>query len=157
MKIKILLIGKTNASYLKVGSEFYLKKIKHYCSVEYHEIPDLKQTKNISVNEQKIKEGILILQKIQSSDTIILLDEKGKTYTSVEFSKYINNYLSSSVKQLTFIIGGPYGFSDEVYKRANALISLSAMTFSHQMVRLFFLEQLYRSFTILHNEPYHHS
>lgn len=157
MKIKILLIGKTNVPYLKIGSEFYLKKLIHYCDIDYLEIPDLKQTKNISINEQKVKEGKLILQKIQSSDTIILLDEKGKTYTSVEFSKYINNYMSSSLKQLTFVIGGPYGFSDEVYKRADALISLSAMTFSHQMVRLFFLEQLYRSFTILHNEPYHHS
>lgn len=157
MKIKILLIGKTNASYLKEGCEFYLKKIHHYCNIEFHEIPDLKQTKNISVNEQKIKEGKLILQKIQSSDTLILLDEKGKTYSSIEFSKYINNHLLSSVKQLIFVIGGPYGFSDEVYKRADDLISLSAMTFSHQMIRLFFLEQIYRVFTILHNEPYHHS
>lgn len=157
MKIKIILIGKTNASFIKEGCEFYLKKIKHYCNIEYHEIPDLKQTKNISINEQKIKEGKLILQKIQSSDSLTLLDEKGKTYSSIEFSKYINNHLLSSVKQLIFVIGGPYGFSDEVYKRSDALISLSAMTFSHQMVRLFFLEQIYRGFTILHNEPYHHS
>ena len=156
MKIKIILMGKTDASFLKEGCEIYLKKLIHYCNLEYNEIPDLKRTKNMTINEQKIKEGKLILQKIQASDTLILLDEKGKIYTSVEFSKFMNNYFLSSVKQLNFVIGGPYGFSDEVYNRANTIVSLSAMTFSHQMVRLLFLEQIYRAFTILNNEPYHH-
>lgn len=157
MKIKIILLGKTDATYLKEGCDFYLRKINHYCPIEYIEIPDLKRIKTCSIHEQKNKEGNLILQKIQASDTIILLDEKGKSFTSLEFSKYIENFLISSIKQLVFIIGGAYGFSDELYARANALLSLSNMTFSHQMIRLLFLEQLYRAFSIIHHEPYHHA
>ena len=156
MKINIILVGKTTENYLKEGCNKYLQKINHYCPFEYIEIPDLKQTKNMSIQEQKNKEGKLILQKIQTGDTLVLLDEKGKTFSSIKFSKYIASYLSSSIKQLIFVIGGPYGFSEEVYHKSHALLSLSSMTFSHQMIRLLFLEQLYRAFTILNNEPYHH-
>jgi 23S rRNA (pseudouridine1915-N3)-methyltransferase len=119
-------------------------------------IPDLKKAKNLSETEQKQKEGALILKKIQPSDTLILLDENGKTFDSVGFSGYLQKHMNSGLKRMVFVIGGPYGFSSEVYKKANGKIALSKMTFSHQMVRLFFIEQLYRGFTILKNEPYHH-
>jgi 23S rRNA (pseudouridine1915-N3)-methyltransferase len=116
----------------------------------------LKNTKSLSESAQKEKEGELILKKIQTSDELILLDERGKTFTSIEFSDYLQKKMNSGLRQLIFVIGGPYGFSEEVYARANGKISLSKMTFSHQMIRPFFIEQLYRVFTILRNEPYHH-
>ena len=119
-------------------------------------IPDLKKVKHLSEAQQKEKEGELILAKTQTSDILILLDENGKQMDSVSFSDYLQKHLNSGIKQLIFVIGGPYGFSDALYKRANGKLGLSKMTFSHQMVRLFFIEQLYRGFTILKNEPYHH-
>ena len=119
-------------------------------------IPELKNTKNLSVSEQVEKEADLILKQLESNDEIILLDEKGKQFTSVGFSEFISKKMLSSVKRTVFVVGGPYGFSERVYNRANSMVSLSAMTFSHQMIRLIFVEQLYRAMTILKGEPYHH-
>lgn len=119
-------------------------------------IPDIKNAKNLSEAQQKEKEGEMILKKLAPTDILILLDENGKQYTSVDFSNYLQKKMNSGIKQLVFVIGGPYGFSDAVYQKAQGKISLSKMTFSHQMVRLFFVEQVYRAFTILKNEPYHH-
>lgn len=134
----------------------YIKRLGFYIPFEFKVIPDLKNTKSLTEPQQKQKEGELILKQIEQSDELFLLDENGKTYSSIGFSEFLNKKMSSGLKTLTFVIGGPYGFSDEVYQRATGKISLSPMTFSHQMVRLFFLEQLYRAFTILKNEPYHH-
>ena len=156
MQIKLIAVGKTDHNALQTLIDDYTKRLAHYIKFEYAIIPDIKNAKNLSENQQKQKEGELILAKTKSRDFLILLDEKGKAFDSVAFSKYLQKHLNSGVKQVTFVIGGPYGFSDEVYERANAKISLSNMTFSHQMVRLFFIEQLYRGFTILKNEPYHH-
>jgi 23S rRNA (pseudouridine1915-N3)-methyltransferase len=119
-------------------------------------IPDIKNIKNLSKKQQKEKEGELILKQLQPTDELILLDEKGKDFRSLEFAKYLQKKMTSGIKQLVIAIGGPYGFSEEVYKKSNGKISLSKMTFSHQMIRLFVVEQLYRGFTILKNEPYHH-
>jgi len=156
MKIKILVVGKTEEKYLKEGCLLYLNKLSHYIDVEYVEIPELKDTKGLSIKEQKNKEGALVLNKIEAGEKIILLDEKGATYTSIQFSEFLQKQMNQSLKKMVFVMGGPYGFSEEIYEKASFLISLSSMTFSHQMVRLFFLEQLYRAFTILHKEPYHH-
>ncbi len=134
----------------------YIKRLGFYISFEMQIIPDLKNTKSLSEIQQKEKEGELLLKQIDSTDEVILLDENGKSYTSMAFSQVLQKKMNSGIKTLVFIIGGPYGFSNEVYQRANGKLSLSAMTFSHQMVRLFFVEQLYRAFTILKNEPYHH-
>lgn len=134
----------------------YIKRLGFYVTFEFKIIPDIKNYKSLSEIQQKQKEGELILKHLETSDELYVLDENGKTFTSVGFSGFLNKKMSSGLKQLVFVIGGPYGFSDEVYQRANGKISLSQMTFSHQMVRLFFLEQLYRGFTILKNEPYHH-
>ncbi len=134
----------------------YIKRLGFYISFEILIIPDLKKTKSLTETQQKQKEGELLLKHLEPSDEVILLDEKGKSYSSVAFSEVLQKKMNSGIKNLVFIIGGPYGFSEEVYSRANGKISLSAMTFSHQMVRLFFIEQLYRAFTILKNEPYHH-
>ena len=156
MKTKLLSIGKTEENYLKEGIELYIKKIGHYFPFEYEELPALKQTKNLTVSEQKKREGEMLLKKIAASDTLILLDESGKQYSSVEFSDFLQQKMLQNHKQIVFVIGGAYGFSQEVYQRKNHALSLSSMTFSHQMVRLIFLEQLYRSASILKNEPYHH-
>ncbi len=156
MKIKIIVIGKTHKKFLVEGENEYLNRIQHYIQVEKIEIPDLKKAKHLSESQIKDQEGQLILNKIDSSDWVVLLDEKGKQYGSVEFSKWNQERMNRGLKQITFVVGGPYGFSDEVYVRANEKISLSKMTFSHQMIRMFFIEQLYRAFTILKNEPYHH-
>ncbi len=156
MKIKIIAIGKTEEKYLKEGISIYLNKLKHYIDIEFIEIPDLKYKKGISKKEQKTKEGLLILNKLESSERLVLLDERGKNFTSVQFSEFIQQQMNTSIKRVTFVIGGPYGFSDELYQKEHILLSLSSMTFSHQMIRLFFLEQLYRGFTILNKEPYHH-
>lgn len=156
MQIRLIAIGKTdNPSILKLTEE-YVMRLGHYIRFELDIIPDLKNTKSLSVPAQKEKEGELILKKLQPSDDLILLDERGKTYSSPEFSDFLQKKMNSGLKQLIFVIGGPYGFSDAVYARANGKISLSKMTFSHQMIRPFFAEQLYRAFTILGNEPYHH-
>jgi 23S rRNA (pseudouridine1915-N3)-methyltransferase len=157
MKITLILNGKTEDDYIIKGFAVYEQRLKHYLSFDTIVIPALKNTKALSVEQQKQKEGELIFKQIQNSDRLILLDEKGKEYNSVGFSEFIQQQMSSGIKNVVFVVGGPYGFSDELYKRANGKISLSKMTFSHQMVRLFFVEQLYRSMTILKNEPYHHS
>ena len=156
MKIKLLAIGKTDDKLLIQLIEEYQKRLKHYIKFELEIIADLKNTKNLSEAEQKEREGELILKKIQATDQLILLDEKGKEYRSIEFSRFLQKKMNSGIKQLVFVIGGPYGFSEAVYKKAQGKISLSKMTFSHQMIRLFTVEQLYRAFTILRNEPYHH-
>lgn len=156
MQIRLIAIGKTdNPSILKLTEE-YVMRLGHYIRFEMDIIPDLKNTKSLSIPAQKEKEGELILKKLQPSDDLILLDERGKTYSSPEFSDFLQKKMNSGLKQLIFVIGGPYGFSEAVYARANGKISLSKMTFSHQMIRPFFAEQLYRAFTILSNEPYHH-
>lgn len=156
MQIKLLAVGKTDHAALQSLIEEYVKRLGFYIKFELEIIQDLKNTKSLSEASQKDKEGELILKKVQASDALILLDENGKQYSSVDFSDYIQKRMNSGLKQLIFVIGGPYGFSDAVYQRANGMISLSKMTFSHQMVRLFFVEQLYRAFTIIRNEPYHH-
>lgn len=156
MKIKLIAVGKTDNNNLQMFMDDYIKRLGFYVTFEFKIIPDIKNTKSLSEIQQKQKEGDLILKHLETSDELYVLDENGKTFTSVGFSGFLNKKMSSGLKQLVFVIGGPYGFSDEVYQRANGKISLSQMTFSHQMVRLFFLEQLYRGFTILKNEPYHH-
>jgi|TARA_B100002049_G_scaffold215106_1_gene180301 23S rRNA (pseudouridine1915-N3)-methyltransferase len=156
MTIKLLCIGKTDNRELKQLIEVYKKRLQFYNKFEIDIIPDLKKTKSLDENQQKEKEGELILAKVQNSDFLILLDENGKEFSSEKFSAYIQKRLNSGLKQLIFVIGGPYGFSEAVYQRADSKVALSQMTFSHQMVRLFFTEQLYRAFTILKNEPYHH-
>lgn len=156
MTIKLLVIGKTDASPLEKLIEEYKKRIGFYVKIDIKIIADLKNVKNISQQEQKSKEGALLLKEVAENDILVLLDERGKEYTSVEFAQYIQKVLNTGVKQCVFVIGGAYGFSSEVCQRANHSCALSKMTFSHQMVRLFFVEQLYRAFTILNNEPYHH-
>lgn len=156
MNIKLLLVGKTDEGSLLGLIDNYIKRLNHYNRFEVEILHDLKNTKNLSSEQQKQKEGKLILEKISTSDFLVLLDENGKQYSSEAFSEYIQKRLNSGMKQLIFVVGGPYGFSEDVYARAQGKVSLSKMTFSHQMVRLFFVEQLYRAFTILKNEPYHH-
>ena len=156
MTIKLLTIGKTDDTALQNLIDTYVNRLGHYNRFELEIIPDLKKTRNLSVEQQKTAEGKLILDKLSTSDFVVLLDENGKHFSSEAFSEYIQKRLNSGMKQLIFIIGGPYGFSEEIYSRADGKLSLSKMTFSHQMVRLFFVEQLYRAFTILRNEPYHH-
>lgn len=156
MKIKLLAIGKTDEKSLVELIDTYQKRLNFYINFDLEMIPDVKNAKNLSFQEQKVKEGLSILQKIQNTDVLILLDEQGKSFTSVEFADYLQKKMNAGIKQLVFVIGGPYGFSDEVYAKSHGKISLSKMTFSHQMIRLFFTEQLYRAFTILRNEPYHH-
>jgi len=156
MKIKLLAIGKTDDKNLQVLIQNYEKRLKHYIKFELEIIPDLKNVKNLSESEQKEKEGALILKRISPADQMILLDEKGIMHTSKEFSKFMQKKMNSGIKQMVLVIGGPYGFSEAVYKKSQGKISLSKMTFSHQMIRLFIVEQIYRAFTILRNEPYHH-
>lgn len=156
MKITLIVIGKTDNKNLISLMQDYSKRLGHYIQFEMNVIPDIKNAKNLSETLQKKAEGDEILKRITSSETLILLDEKGKSYSSEKFSEFLQKKMNSGLKNLVFVIGGPYGFSDEIYDRANGKISLSSMTFSHQMVRLFFIEQLYRAFTILRNEPYHH-
>jgi 23S rRNA (pseudouridine1915-N3)-methyltransferase len=156
MQIKLIAIGKTDHQAIQKLIEEYSTRLGFYIRFEMEVIPDLKNTKSLSEQIQKEKEGDLILKKIQSADELILLDERGKTFSSIEFSEFLQKKMNSGLKQLVLVIGGPYGFSDTVYSRANGKISLSKMTFSHQMIRPFLIEQLYRAFTILRNEPYHH-
>ncbi|SFG94836.1 23S rRNA (pseudouridine(1915)-N(3))-methyltransferase RlmH [Pedobacter insulae] len=157
MKISLIAVGKTEDKYLIEGIEKYLNRLKHYINFNLVIIPDIKNTKNLTEAQQKNKEAEVIFKQINNGDVIVLMDEKGKKYSSVLFANYLNKQMIGSVQHLIFIIGGPYGFDESLYKRANATVSLSEMTFSHQMVRLFFVEQLYRAFTILKNEPYHHA
>ncbi len=156
MKIKLLAIGKTDDKNLNTLIETYQNRLKHYIKFELEIIPDIKNVKNLSEAQQKEKEGQLILGKLQPTDQLILLDEKGKDFRSIEFANYLQKKMNSGIKQLVFVIGGPYGFSETVYKKASGKVSFSKMTFSHQMIRLFVTEQVYRAFTILKNEPYHH-
>jgi len=156
MQVRLIVVGKTNKKYLIEGEQEYEKRLKHYIRFEEVVIPELKKAKNLSELQIKQKEGELILSKTETADYLILLDENGKEFNSVGFSSFLQKQLNSGVKRVTFVVGGAYGFSDEVYKRSNQKIGLSKMTFSHQMVRLIFKEQLYRGFTILKNEPYHH-
>lgn len=156
MTIKLFAIGKTDSSPLRQLISEYEARLKHYVKFELEIIPDIKNPKHLSEAQQKEKEGEFILKKINATDVLILLDENGKQYSSVDFSNYLQKKMNSGIKQLVFVIGGPYGFSDSVYQKAQGKISFSKMTFSHQMVRLFATEQLYRAFTILRNEPYHH-
>ncbi len=156
MKITLIAIGKTDNNNMLSLIDDYIKRLGYYTSFDMEVIPDIKNAKNLSESLQKQAEGNEILKRITNSETLILLDEKGKNYTSEKFSEFLQKKMNSGLKNLVFVIGGPYGFSEEIYDRANGKISLSSMTFSHQMVRLFFVEQLYRAFTILRNEPYHH-
>ncbi|WP_024769045.1 23S rRNA (pseudouridine(1915)-N(3))-methyltransferase RlmH [Aquimarina macrocephali] len=156
MNIKLLAVGKTDDKQLNDLINNYIKRLQYYIKFSFEIIPDIKNAKNLSESQQKEKEGKLILNHVENSDVLVLLDENGKQYDSVLFSEVLQKHMNSGIKQLIFTIGGPYGFSPEVYSRANSKLSLSKMTFSHQMIRLFFVEQLYRGFTILKNEPYHH-
>jgi len=156
MKITFLTVGKTEDAYLKDGIDKYVKRLKHYTKLVIIEIDELKNTKALTQDQQKAKEAELILKKITPLDHVILLDEKGMEFSSSQFAAYLSKKAISSVTSLVFIVGGPYGFDQSVYARANDKLSLSSMTFSHQMVRLFFVEQLYRAFTIIKGEPYHH-
>jgi len=156
MNIRLLAIGKTDNKSLQMLIEDYSKRLSFYIKFDLEIIPDIKNAKNLSEAQQKEKEGELILAKLSPTEQLILLDENGIVFSSVEFSKYLQKKMNTGIKTLVFVIGGPYGFSEEVYKKSRGKISLSAMTFSHQMVRIFVIEQLYRGYTILKNEPYHH-
>ncbi|WP_035336824.1 23S rRNA (pseudouridine(1915)-N(3))-methyltransferase RlmH [Dokdonia sp. PRO95] len=156
MNIKLLCVGKTDNKQLQALIDTYTKRLNFYVKYTIEILPDIKNVKNLSEQEQKNKEGDLILSKIGPYDHLILFDENGKTFSSVGFSKFLQKKMNSGIKTLVFVIGGPYGFSQEVYTKAQGKVSLSSMTFSHQMVRLFITEQIYRGFTILKGEPYHH-
>ena len=156
MKISLLVVGKTIHSYLNQGIDEYTKRISRYCPFSIQYIADAKTTKSLSQEQQKQLEGDNIAAALDKSDYVVLLDEHGKEFTSVDFSTYIERKMQSVPKRLVFIIGGPYGFSKEIYGRANEKISLSKMTFPHDLIRLVFTEQLYRAFSIIHHEPYHH-
>jgi 23S rRNA (pseudouridine1915-N3)-methyltransferase len=156
MKITLLTVGKTTNTHIIALQNDYQERLKHYVPYECLVIPELKNTKSISIPEQKEREADLILKQLDSSDEVILLDENGKEYTSVGFSEFLSRKMLASHKRIVFVVGGPFGFSDRVYARANGKISLSAMTFSHQMIRVIFAEQLYRAYTILKGESYHH-
>jgi len=156
MNIRLLTIGKTDNKALQSLIEDYTKRLSFYIKFDLEIIPDIKNVKNLSEAQQKEKEGELILSKITPTDHLILLDENGKTFSSVGFSDFLQKKMNAGTKTVVFVIGGPYGFSEIVYQKAQDKVSLSEMTFSHQMVRLFVIEQIYRGFTILRNEPYHH-
>lgn len=156
MNIKLIAIGKTDNKNLQALMDEYQKRLSFYIKFDLEIIPDIKNAKNLSEAQQKEKEGELILNKLAPTDFLILLDENGKSFGSVEFANELQKKMNAGIKTLVYVIGGPYGFSEAVYQKAQQKISLSKMTFSHQMVRLFFIEQVYRGFTILRNEPYHH-
>lgn len=156
MNIKLLAIGKTDNKSLQTLIDDYTKRLSFYVKFDLEVIPDIKNVKNLSEAQQKEKEGELILSKLSTTDQLILLDENGTTFSSLGFSNYLQKKMNAGIKTLVFVIGGPYGFSEEIYKKSQGKVSLSEMTFSHQMVRLFVIEQIYRGFTILRNEPYHH-
>uniref|UniRef100_UPI004048BC2B 23S rRNA (pseudouridine(1915)-N(3))-methyltransferase RlmH n=2 Tax=Algoriphagus sp. TaxID=1872435 RepID=UPI004048BC2B len=156
MQIKLVVLGKTDHKAIQELIADYSKRLGHYIRFELEVIPDLKQSKSLSETLQKEKEGELILKKVLPSDEVFLLDERGKSFSSLEFADFFQKKMNSGLKQLVLVIGGPYGFSESVYERANGKISLSKMTLSHQMIRPFLIEQMYRAMTILRNEPYHH-
>tara|TARA_B110000196_G_C20860325_1_gene527034 strand:+ start:117 stop:590 length:474 start_codon:yes stop_codon:yes gene_type:complete len=156
MKILLLVIGKTDEKYLIEGMDKYRKRLKHYIGFDYEAIPDLKNRKSLSEAQQKKLEADLIIAKLKAGDKLVLLDDKGKEFSSPAFSKHLQLQMNSGIKRLVLVVGGPYGFDSSVYAKAQGKLSLSKMTFSHQMIRLFVLEQVYRAMTILKNEPYHH-
>ncbi len=156
MKVSLVLVGKTDENWIREGIEIYTKRLKHYLPFSNIELPSLKNTGNFSPAQQKEKEGELILKACTGADCVFLLDEQGKAYSSSQFAAFLQVQMNASVRHLVFVVGGAYGFSDEVYSRAQGKISLSQMTFTHQMVRLFYTEQLYRAMTILKGEKYHH-
>lgn len=156
MKITLLTVGKTDKDWVKQGLDIYVSRLRHYIPFTINEIPELKNVSALSKEQIKSREGELILKNVRPADDVILMDEHGKEYTSVDFASLLQKKISYEGKDIVFVIGGAYGFSDDVYRRANSKISLSKMTFSHQMVRAIFTEQLYRAFTIMRGEPYHH-
>lgn len=156
MKISLVVIGKTNGKFLIDGINEYTKRLSFYIPFNIVYLPDIKNNKKLSFEQQKTQEGVILLGEIDKSDYVVLLDEHGKEFTSIEFSRYIEKKMTTVTKRLVFVVGGPYGFSNDVKERANEKISLSKMTFSHEMIRLIFTEQLYRAMTIINNEPYHH-
>ena len=156
MKITLLTVGKTDKDWVKQGLDIYLARLRHYIPFNIIEIPELRNTSSLSREQIKDKEGELILKTLKPTDDVMLLDESGKEYSSVEFARLLQDKINYAGKDIVFIIGGAYGFSEAVYQRANGKMSLSRMTFSHQMVRAIFAEQIYRAFTIIRGEPYHH-
>ena len=156
MKISLAVVGKIGKSFLKTGIDEYTRRLSHYVNFDIQYISDAKNTKNLTEKQQKQQEGVNILASLDTGDYVVLLDEHGREYTSMEFSRYIEKKMASVPRRLVFVVGGPYGFSDDVYARANEKLSLSKMTFSHEMIRLIFTEQLYRAMTIINHEPYHH-
>ena len=156
MNIELIVVGKTDSKEVEALVEMYSKRVNRYCRFSITTLADVRNTRNMTSAKQKQLEGEAILRLVGDGDCLALMDERGAQYTSVEFAQWLQKRMLSGVKRLVLVIGGPYGFSDEVYARANEKISLSKMTFSHQIVRAIFAEQLYRAFTILNNEPYHH-
>lgn len=156
MEITLIVIGKTNAKYLIEGLDEYTRRLKHYITYNINILPDIKNTKNLTEEQQKETEGKLILNALKPGDFLVLLDERGKEFSSMQFSDYLQRKMNSRLRRLVFVVGGPYGFSKDVYNKADEKLSLSKMTFSHEMIRLFFTEQIYRAMTIIRGEPYHH-
>lgn len=156
MEIVLLTVGKTSQSYIRTGIEEFSKRLKHYIPYKIESLPDIKGTRSMTPEAQKEKEGELILNYLSAADQCILLDEHGSELSSVEFAGYLQKLMACGRKRGVFVVGGPYGFSKNVYKRADSKLSLSKMTFTHEMIRLFFTEQTYRAMTILRGEPYHH-
>jgi 23S rRNA (pseudouridine1915-N3)-methyltransferase len=156
MKLTLLQNGRTTEKYIAEGINNYYDRINKYVNFDILTIPELRNTKNMSVNEQKIKEGGKMTEQFSIDDYILLLDEKGKEYNTIEFARFLEKSFMLRKKRLVFVIGGPWGFSEDLYKRSDAIISLSKMTFSHQVVRLLFMEQLYRALTVIKGDPYHH-
>lgn len=156
MVIELIVIGKTDSKEVASLVETYARRVNFYCKFAVTILPDIRNTKNLSVKQQRTAEGEAILRQLSDGDYVVLLDERGEEMRSVEFACWLQKRMNSGVKRLALVIGGPYGFSEEVYTRSDARLSLSRMTFSHQIVRAIFAEQIYRAFTILNNEPYHH-
>ena len=156
MKITLLTVGKTDVKWVREGLELYLSRLGHYIPFQLREIPELKNVSSLGREQVKAKEGSLVLKALKPSDEVVLLDEGGREFRSLEFASWLEERISRGARDIVFVIGGAYGFSPEVYARADAKLSLSKMTFSHQMVRTIFAEQLYRAFTIIKGEPYHH-
>ncbi len=155
MNIELIVVGKTDSAQIEQLVEQYARRVNHYCKFSITTLPDLKGNRSLTPKQQRMAEGEVILRQLTAADYVVLLDERGRQYRSVEMAEWVQKRLNSGVKRLVLIIGGAFGFSDEVYSRATAMLSLSSMTFTHQMVRLILVEQIYRAFTILRNEPYH--
>lgn len=156
MNIDLIVIGKTDAAEIAALVDMYARRINFYCKFSIVTLPDVRNTRSLSVKQQRTAEGAALLRQVSQGDWVVLLDERGREERSVDFALRLQKRMASGVRRMVFVIGGPYGFSDEVYARADEQVSLSKMTFSHQIVRAIFAEQLYRAFTIINNEPYHH-